>query len=170
MKKCSYCGSFSDDNSMVCPSCGASDFMKVCPECGDLYSGMKCPKCESRRPAQPVNTEPVQQSTPSYSSRPAYSPAPEKKSGCLVTAGKVMLWICFFPIMATIAILKSRMNVVMKLLLLAAVWGAAYYIGKKEDEAPAVQQLPVISEGLTEKPKTESPSGLYLAPVPDKAP
>ena len=65
-----------------CPACGlkAGTKPRECPKCGGEYYGTICPKC-------------------------GYITMPEKRR---TSVGTVLLWIFFLPIMATIAIARSR--------------------------------------------------------------
>lgn len=144
MKICAYCDSVNDDSAKVCTACGASKFKnkcnncgnvfetafcpvcgtkagaqaKVCPQCGERYFTPACPKCGHNgilnRTQQPVEEAP-QRVVVEYVTRT--EDKPKKK----VTFGKVLLWIFFLPIMAIIAIWRSKLAVKWKIVLTAVV-------------------------------------------------
>lgn len=155
MKVCKFCGTQVDDAIQHCPSCGSNAFLhicencgshfesgfcpncgvragqkkKICPECGSAYFSNACPNCgytEIRKPIQQTVIHKhvyVQQKEQMPEPTPVQS---EKHSGCLT----VFLWIFFFPIMATIAILRSpNMKGLTKALLVLLVWGIIIGIG-----------------------------------------
>lgn len=144
MKICLYCDSENPDSAKVCSACGASQFKnkcnncgavfesafcpncgtkagtqaKICPRCGERYFTPACPKCGHNgipnRVQQPAVEEP-QRIVVEHVTR--MEEKPKKK----VTFGKVLLWIFFLPIMAIIAIWRSKLAVKWKIVLTALV-------------------------------------------------
>ncbi len=51
MKKCTFCGTVTDNRTSSCDSCGSNDFLYVCANCSAEYDGTYCPKCGVRRDA-----------------------------------------------------------------------------------------------------------------------
>jgi|GEM_PF-2895757 len=45
MKVCTYCGTHSTDNAVICKSCGAAEFDNKCNSCGTKFTGSVCPEC-----------------------------------------------------------------------------------------------------------------------------
>ncbi|BCJ95412.1 hypothetical protein acsn021_29810 [Anaerocolumna cellulosilytica] len=47
MKVCTYCGTDSADNAVICKSCGTTEFYNKCNSCGFKFTGSVCPECGS---------------------------------------------------------------------------------------------------------------------------
>lgn len=128
MKKCVYCDSFCENDNTVCPRCGAAEFILLCPNCGtEIKNGTECPSCGVRADAEGVlcpacgnryytgkcscgytpGTDAPKTETVTRTVYVEREPA-KKKRGCLATCGLVLLWICFLPVMALIAVWRKK--------------------------------------------------------------
>lgn len=145
MKICMYCESMNDDSAKVCTGCGANAFKnkcnncgtvfrsafcptcgikagtqaKVCPQCGEKYFTPACPKCGHNSALNKTRQQAVQEPKRIIIEHVTHTEEKPKKK---FPFGKVLLWIIFLPIMAFIAVWKSkRIPARWKLLITAAI-------------------------------------------------
>ena len=149
MKKCNYCGTLNENAAFRCSGCTANEFTyicdncgseivngnycsrygvkfgsvkQVCPKCGTAYYTNACPNCGFTRHRPVESVVRVETVT-------AEVPAPKKKRSGWATFGLVLLWIYFLPVMATIAIWKSKkIPTVWKWILTLVLWGVVLLI------------------------------------------
>ncbi len=146
MKVCKYCGILNDDSAATCSGCGSPEFSNKCANCGAVFDSGFCPSCGTKAGAKAfacphcgtryfsaacpncgysAAREAAEQKTNTvYTIRT--EPEEQKKAG---TFGKVLLWIFFFPIMAVVAIWKSKMHIVWKILLTLLILAFFVYYG-----------------------------------------
>ena len=153
MKVCSFCGTKNTEDAVRCVSCSATAFENICENCGQRYAGNFCPGCgvaaaqdaklcpecgrkyytnacpdcgyHPGRKKETVTERVVVREVPVQTSAPAQSvPAQKSKIGC----GTILLWICFPPIMATVAIIRSSMKPFWKFVLVIALWAILFKI------------------------------------------
>lgn len=198
MKQCSYCGTKVEDSVTSCPGCGAGSFSNVCPNCGKVYehgsfcpvcgtnvntAPKKCPRCgntffsnacpncgyNSLHSSVYTTQTPTQTSAQTtYQPSQAQSTQTQKKGGCW----KVLLWVLFFPIMATIAIWKSQqLGTFAKIILTIIVLGAFIAIGNAQNTENAATSsntglaAPVVTVSPVPAGTTAGESGENAAPA-----
>lgn len=155
MKICKNCGTENQENNAFCPTCGGNAFMHRCVSCGAEFEGNFCPNCGTKADAEQPNRQPL----------------PPKQPRRKVTFGWVLLWIFFLPIMAIIAIWRSRrlttpVKIALTGLIVLAL--ALYYRPKSSKTASATvqpTQRPAIAATerpsqpkVTEVPATKKPT------------
>lgn len=196
MKACKFCTTHVEDAVQHCPSCGSNSFLhicencgshfesgfcpncgvragqkkKICPECGSAYFSNACPNCgytEIRKPIQQtvIHKHVYVQQKEDYKTE-SIPVQPEKRSGCLT----VFLWIFFFPIMLTIAIVRSQsMKGLAKVFFVLLVWGIIIGIGAtgKKDSAKTSRASTVSTSKTTVKPISTSTRNPLPTATPD---
>lgn len=105
MKVCKYCGTANENDAKKCASCGAVDFKNKCDRCGTVYDSAFCPNCGASLGADAENAQPtVVEHHIVIDNQTAAEPPKKKKHIFWI----VVLWIIALPIMAIIAIWKSK--------------------------------------------------------------
>lgn len=163
MKVCEYCGTEVGRDTSICPRCGANDFEQVCDNCGTKYDdALYCPRCGVKAGQKPrlcpvCNTQYYTNACPNcgyikgnnvafgsdgcssgrYNSYQQDTPAPKSD---MPLALKVILWIFFLPIMATIAVVRDdHIGTVAKAVLIMAIWLVCVSIGSSSDSSSTNQ-------------------------------
>ena len=138
MKICKDCGIENQENNAFCPACGGNEFLHRCASCGAEFEGNFCPNCGAKAGAE----RPDRQSLPPEQ--------PKRK----VTFGRVLLWIFFLPIMAIIAIWRSRrLTTPVKIALTGLiVLACVFYYQPKSNKTPTVQATERPVAATTERP------------------
>ena len=201
MKVCKYCGTPNDNESTKCQACGAADFSYKCGNCGTVFNSsfcptcgtkagldaMKCPDCGTRyysaacpncgysaaRKAASRDIRSIQNASNSRpisatTIQPSLNEATPKKKG---TFWKVLLWIFFFPIMATIAIWKSKMHIAWKIVLTVLLFGFFAYSSANRSSADADTVANPTSGVKQIASASNSPSSsATISPVPAPSP
>ena len=149
MKICKNCGTENQESNAFCPACGGNAFMHRCAGCGAEFEGNFCPNCGTKADAEQLDRQPL----------------PSEQPRRRVTFGRVLLWIFFLPIMAIIAIWRSRrlktpVKIALTGLIVLAL--ALYYRPKSSKTASATVQ-PTQRSAIT---ATERPIQPRVTEVP----